>query len=219
MGHIIDRLKDENISLKFDTTVLSGYIRHVSELHNKVEKLFIEKTPEEIALEKPVEKDDEKSKYQMSPAQLDRQKLTQQAFKLDVRHQALKMCIATIALKVLIGDILGNTTNSDFGKKATLIYGRLLDIVFKIDHIDGEDTGNEFLNMKDLVLDKRLNEKYDVIKIIWSDNVSDPEAIQSKDWSSLLDAVGKDITQLTNDYKFKRLIKNIENAALDREDG
>jgi len=130
------------------------------------------------------------------------------------------MCIATIALKVLIGDILGgNTTNSDFGKKATLIYGRLLDIVFKIDHIDGEDTGNEFLNMKDLVLDKRLNEKYDVIKIIWSDNVSDPEAIQSKDWSSLLDAVGKDITQLTNDYKFKRLIKNIENAALDREDG
>jgi hypothetical protein len=27
-----------------------------------------------------------------------------------------------------------------------------------------------------------------------------------------LDAVGKDITQLTNDYKFKRLIKHIENS-------
>lgn len=125
----------------------------------------------------------------------------------------MRMCIATIALKVLIGDILGVTgqNNSEFGKKATLIYGRLLDIVFKIDHIDAEDTGNEFINMKDLVLDKRLNEKYEVIMMIWSDH-SDPEQIQSKDWSSLLDAIGKDITQLTNDYKFKRLIKHIENT-------
>lgn len=88
----------------------------------------------------------------------------------------MRMCIATIALKVLIGDILGVTgqNNSEFGKKAILVYGRLLDIVFKIDHIDAEDTGNEFINMKDLVLDKRLNEKYEVIQIIWSDH-SDPE--------------------------------------------
>lgn len=68
MGHIIDRLKDENISLKFDTSVLEGYIKHVSELHIKIEKLFVEKSPEEIAQEKPGEKDDEKSKYQMTPA-------------------------------------------------------------------------------------------------------------------------------------------------------
>jgi uncharacterized protein with HEPN domain len=27
MGHIIDRLKDENISTKFDTSVLEGFIR------------------------------------------------------------------------------------------------------------------------------------------------------------------------------------------------
>jgi len=27
MGHIIDKLKDENISLKFDTSVLEGYIK------------------------------------------------------------------------------------------------------------------------------------------------------------------------------------------------
>jgi hypothetical protein len=88
----------------------------------------------------------------------------------------MRMCIATIALKVLIGDILGVTgqNNHEFGKKATLVYGRLLDIVFKIDHIDAEDTGNEFINMKDLVLDKRLNEKYEVITMIWSDH-SDPD--------------------------------------------
>lgn len=68
MGHIIDRLKDENISLKFDTSILEGFIKHVSELHIKIEKLFVEKSPEEVSQEKPSEKDDEKSKYQMTPA-------------------------------------------------------------------------------------------------------------------------------------------------------
>jgi hypothetical protein len=113
MGHIIDRLKDENISIKFDTSVLEGFIRQISELHIKIEKQFIEKTPEELALEDPNKKDDDKSKYQMSPAQLERQKIIQQAVKLDVRHQALRMCMATVALKVLIGDILveGTTKN------------------------------------------------------------------------------------------------------------
>jgi hypothetical protein len=68
MGHIINRLKDENISIKFDTSVLAGFIRQISELHIKIEKLFIEKTPEELALEDPSKKEDDKSKYQMSPA-------------------------------------------------------------------------------------------------------------------------------------------------------
>jgi len=63
MGHIIEKLKDENISLKFDTSVLESYIKQVSELHFKIEKLFVEKTPEEIEQEKPADKEDEKSKY------------------------------------------------------------------------------------------------------------------------------------------------------------
>ena len=65
--------------------------------------------------------------------------------------------------------------------------------------------------MQDLVTDKRFSEKYDVIKIIWSD-VADPEQIQTKDWNSLLDAIQRDITQLFNDYKFKRLITYIKNS-------
>jgi hypothetical protein len=68
MGHIIDRLKDENISIKFDTSVLAGFIRQISELHIKIEKLFVDKTPEELALEDPSKKEDDKSKYQMTPA-------------------------------------------------------------------------------------------------------------------------------------------------------
>ena len=123
------------------------------------------------------------------------------------------MCLATVALKVLIGDILveGTSKNQSFIHKATLVYGRLLDIVFKLDHIDCEDTGKEYLNMQDLVIDKRLTEKYDVISMIWSDG-ADPMGILQKDWNSVLDAIQRDITQLLNDYKFKRLIKNIEGS-------
>lgn len=55
----------------------------------------------------------------------------------------------------------------NFTRKAQLIYGRLLDMVFKLDHIDAEDNGKQYLNMADLVIDKRLNEKYSVIQIIW----------------------------------------------------
>ena len=65
--------------------------------------------------------------------------------------------------------------------------------------------------MVDLVIDNRLNEKYDVISMVWSDG-ADPMAVMQKDWSSVLDAIQRDITQLFNDYKFKRLIKNVESC-------
>jgi hypothetical protein len=100
------------------------------------------------------------------------------------------MCLATVALKVLIGEIMiaGQAKNTNFIHKATLVYGRLLDIVFKLDHIDAEDTGKEYLNMQDLVFDKRLTEKFEVIQMIWSDG-ADPMAILQKDWNSVLDAI------------------------------
>ena len=77
-----------------------------------------------------------------------------------------------------MGDLIadGNSNSANFSKKAQLIYGRLLDMVFKLDHIDAEDTGKQYLNMQDLVIDKRLNDKFDVIKIIWSD-AADPDIV------------------------------------------
>lgn len=101
--------------------------------------------------------------------------------------------------------------NQTFIKKTTLVYGRLLDIIFKLDHIDAQDTGKEFLNIVDLNTDKRLLEKFEVMQVIWSD-VADPEQVQNKDWDSVFDAVQRDITQIQNDYKFKRLIKHIESS-------
>lgn len=101
--------------------------------------------------------------------------------------------------------------NTTFVNKCRLSYGRLLDIVFKLDHIEAEETGKEYLNLGDLRTDNRLNEKYEVIKVIWADGV-DLEIIMNKDWNSLLDAIQRDITQLFNDYKFKRLISQIKNS-------
>lgn len=122
----------------------------------------------------------------------------------------MKMCVATVALKCIIGGIIegGAQINQNFVKKTTLLYGRLLEIIFKVDHVDSEDTGKQYLNLGDLVTDKRLSEKFEVIQVIWSE-VADPDQMQ-KDWNSLLDAIQRDITQLFNDYKFKRLIKHIE---------
>lgn len=80
------------------------------------------------------------------------------------------MCYAIIAMKILMGDLIQEDqgkSSVNFTKKAQLIYGRLLDMVFKLDHIDAEDNGKQYLNMADLVIDKRLNEKYNVMKIIW----------------------------------------------------
>jgi len=57
----------------------------------------------------------------------------------------MRMCLATVALKVIMSG--GQGGNSNFSRKSTLIYGRLLDIVFKVDHIDSEDDGKQYLNI------------------------------------------------------------------------
>jgi hypothetical protein len=58
--------------------------------------------------------------------------------------------------------------------------------------------------------DKRLSEKFEVLAMLWSEDESAPGAIQNKDWNSVMDAVQKDITGLSNDYKYKRLIKMLD---------
>jgi len=214
MLQIIDRLKNENLSLIFDTSMFEGHIKHVLELQVKIEKMFIDKTPEEIAAEKASgAQEDEKTKYQLSQAQLERQKMVQHCFKLDLRFQAMRIGVAIIAMQVFLGGIIqgGPAINNNFIKKATLCYGRVLDIIFKLDHVDVQDNGKEYLNGAELMTDKRFLEKYEVIRVIWSD-VADADQIQNRDWNSMMDAVQRDISQLFNDYKFKRLVKHIEST-------
>jgi hypothetical protein len=44
-----------------------------------------------------------------------------------------------------------------------LVYGRLLDIIIKLDSIEGKETGDQYLNLEELNLDTRLNQKYSAI--------------------------------------------------------
>lgn len=53
MGHIINKLKDENLSSKFDTSMLDGAVKQAGELQFKIEKIFIELSPEEVAAQNP----------------------------------------------------------------------------------------------------------------------------------------------------------------------
>lgn len=45
----------------------------------------------------------------------------------------------------MMGELFANPSSgqnmSNFVKKGQLVYGRLIDVVFKLDHIDAEDTG------------------------------------------------------------------------------
>lgn len=68
MGHIIEKLKDENLVIIFDSSILEGLIIQITELHIKIEKQFIEKSPEEVQQEKLANegKEDDKSNYQLT---------------------------------------------------------------------------------------------------------------------------------------------------------
>jgi len=45
---------------------------------------------------------------------------------------------------------------SEVKSKSKLIYWRLIDVILKLDNIEGEKTGEEYLNMDELGTDSRL---------------------------------------------------------------
>ncbi len=99
--------------------------------------------------------------------------------------------------------------------KCKLIYYRLLDIIYKIDCISGQSTGNEFLNLSDLGTDNRLESKYKVIsENLWISPSNDPQ--DRRDWLSVLEAVERDLASLGNDYKFKKLINLVTDETKDK---
>ena len=52
MANILEKLKNENISLKYDLTGLDQHIRKIQELKFLVQKVFLEKSKEEMIAEK-----------------------------------------------------------------------------------------------------------------------------------------------------------------------
>ena len=61
------------------------------------------------------------------------------------------MAYAVITLSALVGN-----SNEDLKTKCKLIYWRLVDIILKLDHIEGGQTGEEYLNLDALSTHTRL---------------------------------------------------------------
>lgn len=188
-----------------------------------VQKVYLEKSPEETTKERNDPENTEiKSENEIKIDK--RQKLVEKCQKLDLRHQALMMAYQVIALKIFVGEVLTSKlgeakySSEIQWKKCDLIYGKLFSLIFKIDHIGADQSGDDYLNLQELLLDKRLQEKYNVIKEIWVSEELKGEDILRKDWSSILDAIQKDISQLFNNPKFKELIAKIDSTYEGQED-
>jgi hypothetical protein len=70
------------------------------------------------------------------------------------------------------------------------------------------------LNLGELGTDNRLESKYNVISAgVWLNK----DAQANRDWLSVLEAVERDITSLSNDHKFKKLINLVTDETKDQQ--
>ena len=97
-----------------------------------------------------------------------------------------------------------------------MIYTRLMQTVLRIDMIDGRQTGEEYFDEK-LNSDLRLKQKFETLKPLWEGSSMSRAEAQKKNCQSIIEAVERDITQLMNDYKFKKLVHMIEDKYGDKK--
>ena len=143
---MLDLIKEESLVPKFDLTVLTSTLKSLGDLYNTIQVKYVERDQDEV-------NDDGKMK---------REKEIKECNKLRLRNECLRIALAV--------SVLGKCTQlnsydrtEEFAGKCKLVYYRLLDIIYKIDCISGQSTGNEFLNLAELGTDNRLESKYKVI--------------------------------------------------------
>jgi hypothetical protein len=68
-----------------------------------------------------------------------------------------------LAVSVLSSPFLNHDRTEEVLSKCKLIYWRLLDIVFKVDSIPGQESGGDYLNLRELGTDIRLENKFNLI--------------------------------------------------------
>jgi len=81
--------------------------------------------------------------------------------------------------------------------------------ILKIDLIDNRQPGDEFFQ-ESLNSDLSLQRKYETFKMLWDGTPAQKSDAKKKNWLSVIEAVERDITQLTNDYKFKKLTTMVD---------
>ena len=83
--------------------------------------------------------------------------------KLNLRNECLKIGLAVMAISVFNQ----SSRNEETQTKCKLVYWRILDIIFKLDCITGNDNGASYLNLFDLGTDHRLEQKFNSVKMLW----------------------------------------------------
>jgi len=197
---LLDLIKDESLVPKFDISTLTSTVKSLGDLLNTVQFKYVERDRDE--------NDDE--------GKMKREKELKECNKLRLRNECLKISLAVSVLAKCQVLLNSYERSEEFIGKCKLIYYRLLDIIYKIDCISGQSTGNEFLNLAELGTDNRLESKYKVIsESLWLAAKVDPN--DKREWLSVLEAIERDVTSLGNDTKFKKLINLVTDETKDQQ--
>lgn len=82
--------------------------------------------------------------------------------------------------------------------------------MLKIDFIENTKDGEEYIDLENLKTDDHLQEKWNNMCLLWEGTEDEKKRAQEKSWTSILEAVERDITQLNNDFKFRQLADKVE---------
>jgi len=136
--------------------------------------------------------------------QKEREREIHECPKNSLRNECVKMLLAATAISV---PILNPEAKEEVIAKSRQIYSRLLDVIFKIDCIEGEGSGTEYIGLQELGTDHKLGNKYSVISSAMWGEAANPN--DKRDWQSVLEAVERDLIALNNHYKYKRLLDKV----------
>lgn len=95
-------------------------------------------------------------------------------------------------------------------QKVGLIYWRLLDVVLKLDNVKNLDSGAEYLDEEAMSTENRLSQKFTHIKVLWVGSEAEQLESSQKSWTSVLEAIERDVISLNNNHKFKQLAEVVE---------
>lgn len=147
---------------------------------------------------------DRRSNEDSNDRQREREKEINEGPKNILRNECVRMLLATTAIAI---PILNPEAKEEVVSKSRQIYSRLLDVIFKLDCIEGEGSGTEYIGLQELGTDHKLANKYNVISTaMWGESASPDD---KRDWKSVLEAVERDLIALNNHYKYKRLLDRV----------
>lgn len=147
---------------------------------------------------------DRRSNEDSNDRQREREKEINEGPKNILRNECVRMLLATTAIAI---PILNPEAKEEVVSKSRQIYSRLLDVIFKLDCIEGEGSGTEYIGLQELGTDHKLANKYNVISTaMWGESASSDD---KRDWKSVLEAVERDLISLNNHYKYKRLLDRV----------